>query len=141
MLKEKAVENFLKKGYSCSESVALAAYECGLTKENLLTVSGSFSGAMSSGCLCGAVAASQLVIGHRYGRENAYNSTENVRAIAKEFIDRFKAKHKVTCCRVLTANFDFHSPERKQHCSTMVADCCDILESLIKEIEEKKTTV
>lgn len=141
MFKEKALENFLKKGYSCSESVVLAAYECGLTKENLLTIAGAFSGGMSSGCLCGAIAASQLIIGHHFGRENSYGESENVRAIAKEMIDRFKEKHKVTCCRVLTSKFDFHSPERKQHCSTMVSDCCDILENILKEIDAKKANI
>ena len=54
------------------------------------------------------------------------------RALAKEFNETFAQKYKVNCCKVLSAGFDFHSPERKQHCSGMVSDCAVILEDIIK---------
>ena len=128
MLKQKAVENF-KKGYSCSESVAKAAIDEGLLPVDFLPVATSFSGGMSSGCLCGAIAGSQMVIGYIHGK----GKTEKARALAKEFIDEFKKSHKATCCRALTAGFDFHSPERKAHCVNMVYDCAKILEIILEK--------
>lgn len=133
MLKQGAVENF-KNGYSCSESIVKAAIDKGLIPEEFLSCATSFSGGMSSGCLCGAIAGSQMVIGYIHGK----GKTEKARTLAKEFIDEFKKNHKATCCRILTAGLDFHSPERKAHCTNMVFDCAKILE-IILEKELTKT--
>lgn len=140
MFDKKAVDYFFN-GYSCSESVAKAAYECGISKQNLLSVSSVFSGGISSGCLCGAVSAALIILGEKYGRENAYGQTQNIRAIAKEFMEKFKSKYPATCCRVLSAKYEFSSPERKQHCSKMVKDCCNILEDMIKNLEADNQTM
>lgn len=120
-----AIENF-KNGFSCSESVVKAAMDLGLVHESLFHTSTVFSGGMSSGCLCGAVAGAQMVLGSVYGKE--------ARAYAKIFMDKFKEIHKVTCCRILTKDYkDFHSPERKLHCHKMVGTASEILFSLVEE--------
>lgn len=137
MLKIKAVENF-KNGYSCSESVVKAAIDEGILPEEFLSVATSFSGGMGDRCLCGAIAGSQIIIGYLHGK----GKTEKARGLAKEFIDEFKKSHKATCCRILSAGFDFHSPERKAHCVNMVNDCGQILANLLEQAEkEVKTSV
>lgn len=132
MIKEKAVENF-KNGYSCSESIVKAAIDEGLLPMEFLSAATSFSGGMGSGCLCGAIAGSQIVIGFLHGK----GKTERARTLAKEFIDEFKKTHKATCCKVLTTGFDFHSPERKAHCVNMVYDCGEILERILEREQIK----
>ena len=127
----KAAEYF-NSGYSCAESVVKEAIEKGIVPEELLPVATAFSGGMGSGCLCGAVAASQIVIGWLYGRENKNGNETVARALAKQFIEEFKKNHKAACCRVLTAGMDMASPERKAHCTNMVNDCSKILEEIIK---------
>ena len=120
-----AVEYF-KNGLSCSESIVKTAIAFGLVPESLFQVSTVFSGGMSSGCLCGAVAGAQMVLGSIYGK--------NSRPYAKQFIDEFKEIHKATCCRVLTAKYkEFHSPERKLHCHNMVATSAKILYNMVKD--------
>lgn len=130
-MKEKAV-NYYKQGFSCSESVVNAAIDEGLCDCSMLPVATSFSGGMSSGCLCGAVAGAQLVIGSNYGKQNQAGNQESARTLAKEFIDEFKAKRKATCCKVLTAGLDFGSPERKENCTKLVEECAELLENLVK---------
>lgn len=130
-MKEKAV-NYYKQGYSCSESVVQAAIDEGLCDKNLLAVATAFSGGMSSGCLCGAVAGAQLVLGANFGKGNLKNNDETARAKAKEFIEKFKKKRKATCCKVLTAGLEFGSPERKQNCSQLVEECSEILGNTIR---------
>lgn len=130
-MKEKAI-NYYKNGYSCSESVIQAAIDEGLCDKSLLAIATAFSGGMSSGCICGAVAGAQMVIGANFGKENQQGNDETARAKAKEFVEEFKAKCKSTCCRVLSAQFDFNSPERKQNCASLVGESCEILESLIE---------
>ncbi len=135
---EKNFENlavdYFKNGYSCSDSIAQAAVDLGLTNKDLVSVATSFSGGMSSGCLCGAVAGTQMIIGLLYGKYK--NNT--ARAKAKEFYDKFTSVHKVTCCKVLTKDFkDFHSPERRNHCINMVEFCAKTLDEMLEKEKEK----
>ena len=127
----KAAEYF-NQGYSCSESIIMEAVEKGLVPKELLSVATSFSGGMGTGCLCGAIAGSQIVLGWLFGKNNQNNNDPNARMLAKQFIEEFKKSHKATCCRVLTAGMDMASPERKAHCTNMVNDCSKILEEMIK---------
>lgn len=129
-MKEKAIEYYLTKGHSCSESVVMAAIDAGLCDKSLLSCATSFSGGMLSGCLCGAIAGAQMVIGYNFGRENSKGNEVVAKAKAKEFIDEFKKRNKATCCRVLSAGLE--GMERKQHCSKMVSDAVEILEQLVK---------
>lgn len=130
-MKQKAVENY-KNGFSCSESVIKAAIDEGLCDKNLLAVATAFSGGMSSGCLCGAVAGAQMVLGSNFGKDNSNGNQETARTKAKEFIEEFKKKRKATCCKVLTAGLEFGSVERKQNCTTLVEECSELLENLVK---------
>ena len=127
----KAAEYF-NQGYSCSESIIMEAAEKGLVPKELLAIATSFSGGMGSGCLCGAIAGSQIVLGWLFGKNNQNNNDPNARMLAKQFIEEFKKSHKATCCRVLTRGMEMASPERKAHCSNMVDDCSKILEDMIK---------
>lgn len=131
-MKKNAV-NYYKNGLSCSESVVHAAIDEGLCDKSLLSIATAFSGGMSSGCLCGAVAGSQIVLGAIFGKNNPQGNEEIARAKAKEFIEEFKKKRKATCCRVLTAGLDFNSPERKQNCTLLVEECSQILKDLTKK--------
>lgn len=125
----KAAEYF-NNGYSCSESIVKWAIEEGLATPELLSSATAFSGGMGFGCLCGAIAGSQMIIGSQFGRENKFGNEVTARAKAKEFITKFVEKHGATCCRKLTRGLDMSSPERKAHCSNMVDEC----EKLIKEV-------
>ncbi len=127
----KAVEHFMQ-GFSCSESIVKEAIDLGLCDESALSIATAFSGGMGSGCLCGAIAGSQIVIGELFGKNNKYNNEVIARTLAKEFITKFKEAHKVTCCRVLSKDFEFHSPERKKHCCNFVEFCSKTLQDTIK---------
>lgn len=127
----KAAEYF-NNGYSCSESIVMEAIEKGLVPKELLPVATAFSGGMGSGCLCGAIAGSQMILGYLFGRDNKQGNDMKARAAAKGFIDEFLKSHKATCCRVLTRGLEMASPERKAHCSNMIDDCTKILDDMIK---------
>lgn len=92
--KEKSKELFIK-GYSCSESVVRAAHECGIINNSLEinmlnALSSSFSGGMGgSGCVCGAVAGAQIVLGLAAGRSDIGSDPNNIRGLAKQLVDNF----------------------------------------------------
>lgn len=121
-MKEKAIEYFVNGGCSCSESIVKAAIEEGLCPKEFFPAATAFSAGMSSGCVCGTVAAAQMVSG--------FNDPENARANANFIVDEFKKRNKVTCCRVLSTKLE--GLAKKQHCSKYVADVCEILEKVIK---------
>lgn len=131
---EKSCDYFLNKGYSCSESVVMGAAQEGLVPEELVNVATSFSGGMGVGCLCGAIAGAQIVIGYLHGK----NKTNKARVFAKKFIEEFKNVHKATCCKVLTAQFkeNFNSSERKHHCVNMVESSTKILKEILQEAKQ-----
>ena len=129
-----AVEYF-NNGYSCSESMIKWAIDEGLVNEELLAVATPFSGGMGVGCLCGAVAGAQMIIGAQYGRENKNGNENLARVKAKELMQKFMETHKATCCRVLTRGLEMASPERKAHCNNMVDDCQNLVKNLL--ISEK----
>lgn len=126
----KASEYF-NNGYSCSESMIKWAIDEGLVSDELLSVATPFSGGMGSGCLCGAIAGAQMIIGSQFGRENKYGNELLARVKAKELIQRFMETHKATCCRVLTRGLVMGSPERKAHCTNMVEHCQKLVEELV----------
>ena len=129
-MKEKAVDFYVNKGYSCAESVIKAASEEGLSPRELLSCATAFSGGMASGCVCGAVAAAQIISGLHFGRENQYGNENTAREKAAFIVEEFKKNHKVTCCRVLSKGLE--GLARKQNCSKYVADACDILQKLLE---------
>lgn len=123
---------YFNNGYSCSESMIKWAIEKGFISEDLLPIATSFSGGMGSGCLCGAIAGSQMILGSLYGRENKFGNEATARAKAKELVKKFMETHKATCCRVLTRGMEMGAPERKSHCTNMVHDCQKLVEELIE---------
>lgn len=129
MIKDKALELF-KNGYSCSESIIQACIEEGLCPSDMLPCATTFSAGMSSGYVCGTVAASQMVLGYLFGRNNKFGNQASAREKAAIFVEEFKKRNKVTCCRVLSAGFE--GSAKKEHCKNFVADACDILDELIK---------
>ncbi len=124
----KATDYFMN-GYSCSESIIKYAVDKGLCPAELLPCATTFSGGMSSGCLCGAVAAAQIVLGYNFGRENIKGNEVIARAKAKELVDEFKSRNKVTCCKILSRGLE--GMERKHNCCKMVTDAQEIMDNLV----------
>lgn len=127
-MKENAIKYF-KSGYSCSESIVKAASEAGLCSAELLPIAISFSGGMSSGCVCGTLAAAQLINGYNFGRENTKGNEPVARQNSSKIVDEFKKRNKVTCCGILSAGLE--GMARKEHCSKYVSDVCEILEGIM----------
>ncbi len=133
--KNKAVD-FFNQGYSCSEAMIQAAGDCNLIdKEDAKILNKAatvYSGGMGSGCLCGAVAGVEIVMGYLFGREDNSSSPDQAKKFAADLIDKFRERRNVTCCKALSAKYEFTSPERRENCNHIVYDAAEILENLIK---------
>lgn len=129
MIKEKALEYFMN-GYSCSECIVKACIDEGLCDESLLPCATTFSGGMSSGCVCGSISGSQIVLGYNFGRDNKFGNTVSAREKAAKFVEEFKKRNKVTCCRVLSSGLE--GAAKKEHCAKLVSDSSEILSDILK---------
>lgn len=127
-------KNYYQKGSSCSEAVIKAAHDSGIYKasniEEVHKIASMFSGGMSSGCICGAVAGAQIVLGCLFGKDSSGNTNLN-RTVAADFIKKFKEKRKVTCCNALSAAYKDNPIERRKNCASIVEDSAQILENTI----------
>ena len=131
-------KELFERGFSCSESVVRAAQELSyidsaLDMGTLNKIASPFSGSMGgSGCVCGAVAGAQIVIGLVFGRTAPDEDPNNVKEISRDLAERFKDKRKAICCRVFTAKHK-DPVSRRQNCTEIVGDAAGILYNLIKE--------
>ena len=135
---------YYEKGLSCSEAVIKAAHDSGIYKtsniEEVHKIASMFSGGMSSGCLCGAVAGSQIVLGCLFGKDSSGNTNLN-RTIAADFIKKFKEKRKVICCAALSAPYKDNPTVRRQNCASLVEESAQILENLVKKYSKEESKV
>ncbi|MEI8388300.1 MAG: C-GCAxxG-C-C family protein [bacterium] len=133
-----------EKGSSCSEAVIKAAHDCGIYKsdniEEIHKIASMFSGGMSSGCVCGAVAGAQIVLGCVFGKNSTGNTNLN-RTVASDFIKKFKEKRKVTCCTSLSAPYKNNPTERRKNCVSIVEESAQILENLVNIYSKEEINV
>jgi len=113
-----------------------------------MRVAGPFgAGIGRMGGTCGAVSGAFMAIGLKYARtgpgEDAAKETGY--ALARQFVARFTALHKTTCCRELLG-CDLSTPEGMQQakdqklfetrCATFVRDAADIVDDLLAHTED-----
>lgn len=131
-------------GLSCSEAVINAAHDSGICKfENINEVhkvASMFSSGMSSGCLCGALAGGQIVLGYIFGR-NISEKTNLNRVVAKEFIKTFKEQRKFTCCNALSAPYKNNPAEHRQNCINIVEESSQIAKKLVAKYSKEEVKI
>jgi C_GCAxxG_C_C family probable redox protein len=129
-MKQRA-EELYGEGYACAESIVKAAAEKGHIPAEFVKLSSGYARGMSSGCLCGALAGAQLVIGAQFGRSSSDEDLAQCAIRSKQLIDEFKGKYKLTCCRGLGGKLPPDAPERKELCARIVGDVAEILGGIL----------
>ena len=144
---EFAAECF-NNGFSCSQAV-LAAFceEYGLDKKLALKMACSFGGGMAHlGEACGAVTGAFMVLGLKYGQDNAED--KHSRAVnfllVKEFATRFRKLNGSISCKELI-EYDISDENQliaarqtdvfQTKCAMYVRNAVDLLEKIISEFE------
>lgn len=141
----KGASKRFSEGCRCSEAI-LAEYGAGfgLAPDLAMKIGCAFGGGLgSTGDVCGAVTASIMVLGLKHGRTNKDDAARRIAADGKvkEFLERFKRKHKHHRCNDLVG-FDRSTPEGhdkaaaagvfKKLCPGYVEDAARILEELLE---------
>ena len=130
-------ENLYRTGqFLCSEAVFLVANEYlgHPVPDEMVRLASDFPVGMGmAGCVCGAVTGGVMALGLKYGRSIPAAETPGVFAASKELHDRFKARRKCVCCRVLIRKFEFGSSEHMEQCITITGEvAADVIELLAR---------
>ena len=146
--RDKAIEFFSQKMH-CSQAV-LAAFseECGISEEQAFKLGSCFGSGMRKGEVCGACTGALMVLGLLYGQSHIGDQDERQRSnrINDLLMERFKKANGSYICNDLLG-YDVSTPEGAQRaredglftdfCPKMVASAVDILEEIIKEMENE----
>jgi C_GCAxxG_C_C family probable redox protein len=131
---------YFRNGYYCSEALLKAFNEVYDLKypENMYKLTTGFgSGLGESGCSCGAVTGAVVVLSAIAGRNHNYESERALYTAVHVLHEKFRAKHKALCCRVLTNKVKWNSAEHKILCEEYVLDAAlttdELLNGSLKE--------
>lgn len=150
-VRKTAEEYFARGEFFCSESVIHTINELlGWPYDSSIThlASGFPIGIGKSGCVCGAISGGVMALGMAFGRNHGEPMNPKMLPIAAELHDHIKNIYRSTCCRVMTKDFDFESPERKAHCVRITGEVAawltqrlledDEIQNKIKPLREKQ---
>lgn len=138
---DKAVQNFIDRDNCAQAILAIYGSDFGLDEESALNLSKLFGGGIvRHGSFCGAVTASLMVIGLKFGnieKESDLNK-KDAYDYAAEFLKEFKENNGSYICRELI-KFDLTTPENREiaekheafsNCSNYVRNAAEILERM-----------
>ena len=140
-IEDHAVSLFLDGGFYCSEAILKAYNEglnIGLDEKALKMATGFGVGFGGAQCSCGSVTGAVLAASALKGRTAGNESEAPAFLAAQKIHDEFKAKYKAICCRALTKDVVWGTPEHTQFCSRYVRSAAEILSGILKETGGKE---
>lgn len=142
MSKVKDAVSAFESGYNCSQAIVCTyGPDYGLSSLDSVRVSCGFGGGMRRGDMCGAVTGALMILGLRFGEQDASDTSakEEVYSKVTEFQSRFESRCDFVVCRDLLA-CDISTPEGMEHatrsnlfktvCPKMVEAAAEILEQM-----------
>lgn len=136
-----AVQYFTELKGNCAESILKALRDqlnLSLNDDQLAMATG-FGGGMGAGCACGALTGAIMAVSLETGRKPGVPSENPPRAtvLAKEIVEEFQSRNKVTCCRALIPGLKKGDPERTKRCSEFVRQMSEKAAELILQERDK----
>jgi C_GCAxxG_C_C family probable redox protein len=98
----KKASEYHKQGYTCGEAMIKAYNEKNNTNIPISLGSGMGAG-FTSGSMCGAVGAANIIIGFSKGRKSDTEENE-ARKYAKQLMEEVRGKHNTEICKDLKKN-------------------------------------
>ena len=132
--RNKAGEYF-KSGHNCTESIFLAYRDMlfpDMDKEMVKLATGFGGGLGESGCTCGALTGSIMVLGLLKGRTSPHDDRHAAYKVSNEFHDKFKENFKTTCCRSLNGT-DYETTEHMKRCLKITGTTAKMLMEYLNE--------
>lgn len=112
--------------YNCAQAVLLPfAEEIGISEQAANSVAANFGAGMKMAATCGSIAGGLMVLG-LFGIEDP--------RVISDYYRRLKEKHEgmLNCAELLAIN-KAQGGEKKPHCDSMVFECVDLVEEILRE--------
>ncbi|MBP2639179.1 MAG: GCAxxG family protein [Firmicutes bacterium] len=132
---------YFKEGYNCSEAVLRAfrdQFHFDLSDEAMKLASGFGGGIGHAGCVCGALAASIMVLGMLEGRSHSSQDRDRIYHASEEFHRRFSEKFGGSCCRMLNPH-PFETKDHLRNCLKLTGNTAELLNEYIQEKQLQRT--
>lgn len=127
--------SYFREGYNCAESIFLTfqpqvapELDPGIVR----MVTGFGGGLGQSGCTCGALVGSAMILNLLTGRTSKDEERKPAYDAVHKFHDIFKSNFNSTCCRVLNKN-PFGSKEHLRTCLKITGTTAKLLAEFIEE--------
>jgi C_GCAxxG_C_C family probable redox protein len=143
-VRRKAGGCFQRGEFYCSESVVHTLNEFlgwQFDRSVVRLAAGFPVGIGKSGCVCGAISGGVMVLGMVYGRDPGKTMDSRMFPVAAELHNHIKELYKSTCCRVITKDLVFNSPERKAHCVKITGEVAAWLADKLLDDEALKEKI
>jgi C_GCAxxG_C_C family probable redox protein len=128
-IRQKAEDYYRRGDFYCSEAIVKTIREefhLPVSEDVVKMASGFPVGIGGAGCVCGAVVGGVMALGLFFGRTAPGDDrVKKAMALAQELHDRFKEKHKRTCCRWLTRGMTLGSPEHMEQCISFTGEVAE----------------
>ncbi len=124
-----------KSGFNCAETIFLTfrKYVSPELSEEMVRLATPFGGGMGrSGCVCGTLSGSMMIIGAAKGRVSPDIPRKISYEPANEFHDIFRKKFGATCCRVLVKD-EFGTPGQAERCNYIITESAVLLLNFLVE--------
>ena len=129
-------EKYHMDGNNCVESVVKACNEglqLNLPPQAIRMISGMGGGIGRSGCVCGALSGSAMVISSIVGRlDPSEKHQTEVYKYTHEFYERFMQHFGSACCAQLN-KLSFGTPEYRTKCIKITAEAADMVSDYLAE--------
>ncbi len=110
-------------GMNCAQAVFQAT--TGRDDPEIMALAGGFGGGVGgSQCLCGAVSGGVMALGLRSKAK-----------LSGELVAAFRERNRVTCCKALSAPFQWQSGDHRENCRRLTVETADMVAHLLKEGE------
>lgn len=107
-------------GYNCAQSVLMATTD--IDDPALLEMADAFGGGIGdTQCLCGAITGGVMALGLKGKGKKA-----------AALVEAFKARNKVTCCKVLSRSYTWNSKEHLANCRRITEETAADVEKLLR---------
>jgi C_GCAxxG_C_C family probable redox protein len=139
-VKQLAGQNF-REGYNCSEAILRAfnsTLQLGLNDGALKLAAGFGGGIGHAGCVCGALAASIMVLGALQGRRSKDESRDAAYGASEGFHKIFSGHFGGTCCRALNPH-PFETKDHLRGCLKITGQTAELLINYIRDNSLAKT--
>lgn len=128
--------DYFNAGLYCSEALLKAFdqhYDLGLTPEFRKIATSFGAGIGAAQCCCGCLTGGVMVISLIAGRSTPEQSETPAFEAAAALHTAFKKEYRSACCRVLTKDLEWGSPEHYAQCQRFVGGTASMVQTILRE--------